>query len=177
MLGSPFVSASPEAAGAALERRFRLAIESGEPVVFEEFFARFEGWFEVHAWPGSRGAERVLLRRQRAEKVRIRPVRRPRRGQAGPCPADVRRRRVATRLHGAVTRAELFERLSRAVITYMADWCTVVVPSGEELIRVAAAHRDPILDGLAKRLVGGYPHPFSGPSPASSSTGVASHCN
>jgi serine phosphatase RsbU (regulator of sigma subunit) len=40
-----------------------------------------------------------------------------------------------------------------------------VVPSGEELIRVAAAHRDPILDGLAKRLVGGYPHPFSGPSP------------
>ena len=164
VLGSPFVSASPEAAGAALERRFRLAIESGEPVVFEEFFARFEGWFEVHAWPDREGlnvyfsdvserrksefAQSVALDEARQAHARLTFV------------AD-----VSTRLHGAVTRAELFERLSRAVITYMADWCTVVVPSGEELIRVAAAHRDPILDGLAKRLVGGYPHPFSGPSP------------
>jgi serine phosphatase RsbU (regulator of sigma subunit) len=47
----------------------------------------------------------------------------------------------------------------------MADWSTIVVPSGEELVRVAAFHRDPILNALARRLVGGYPHAFTGPSP------------
>ena len=164
VLGRRLLSGSPEAASAALDGSFRHAIESGEPVVFEEFFAPFDGWFEVHAWPDREGlnvyfsdvserrnsefAQSVALDEARQAHARLTFV------------AD-----VSTRLHGAATRTELFERLSRAVITYMADWCTVVVPSGEELIRVAAAHRDPILDGLAKRLVGGYPHPFSGPSP------------
>src|SRR6202020_2105225 len=61
--------------------------------------------------------------------------------------------------------AEIFQRVSRAVAQSLADWCTIIVPGVDELVRVAAAHRDPVLDGLAKRLVGAYPHHFSGPSP------------
>ena len=164
VLGSPFLSASPGAASARLGRSFRHAIESGESVVFEEFFAPFDGWFEVHAWPDREGLNVYfsdVSERRNSEFAQSVALDEARRAQARlTFVAD-----VSTRLHGAATRTELFERLSRAVITYMADWCTVVVPSGEELIRVAAAHRDPILDGLAKRLVGGYPHPFSGPSP------------
>ena len=164
VLGSRFLSASPEAASAGLDRSFRHAIESGEPVVFEEFFAPFDGWFEVHAWPDREGLNVYfsnVSERRNSEFAQSVALDEARRAQARlTFVAD-----VSTRLHGAATRSELFERLSRAVITYMADWCTVVVPSGEELIRVAAAHRDPILDGLAKRLVGGYPHPFTGPSP------------
>jgi PAS domain S-box-containing protein len=164
VLGSPFLSVSPEAASARLGRSFRHAIESGESVVFEEFFAPFDGWFEVHAWPDREGLNVYfsdVSERRNSEFAQSVALDEARRAQARlTFVAD-----VSTRLHGAATRTELFERLSRAVITYMADWCTVVVPSGEELIRVAAAHRDPILDGLAKRLVGGYPHPFSGPSP------------
>lgn len=164
LLGSNFLSAFPEAAGVGLDRRYRHAIESGQSVVFEEFFAPFDRWLEVHAWPDRDGlnvyfsdvserrntefAQSVALDEARQAQARLTFV------------AD-----VSTRLHGAVTPAELYERLSRTIIAYTADWCTVVVPSGDELIRVAAAHRDPILDGLAKRLVGGYPHPFSGPSP------------
>jgi PAS domain S-box-containing protein len=164
VLGRSFLSAFPEAAGAGFDRRYRHAIESGQSVVFEEFFAPLDRWFEVHAWPDREGlnvyfsdvserrntefAQSVALDEARQEHARLTFV------------AD-----VSTRLHGAVTPAELYERLSRTIIAYTADWCTVVVPSGDELIRVAAAHRDPILDGLAKRLVGGYPHPFSGPSP------------
>jgi serine phosphatase RsbU (regulator of sigma subunit) len=132
--------------------------------VFEEFYAPFDGWFEVHAWP-DRGGLNVYFsdvsERRNSEFAQSAALDEARRAQARlTFVAD-----VSTRLHGAVTRTELYERLSQTVITYIADWCTVVVPSGEELIRVAAAHRDPILDGLAKRLVGGYPHPFSGPSP------------
>jgi serine phosphatase RsbU (regulator of sigma subunit)/PAS domain-containing protein len=164
LLGSNFLSAFPQAPGAGFDRRYRHAIESGQSVVFEEFFAPFDRWFEVHAWPDPEGlnvyfsdvserrntefAQSVALDEARQAQARLTFV-----------------AEVSTRLHGAVTPAELYERLSRTVIAYTADWCTVVVPSGEELIRVAAAHRDPILDGLAKRLVGGYPHPFSGPSP------------
>ena len=164
VLGSNFLSAFPETAGAGFDRRFRHAIESGQSVVFEEFFAPFDRWFEVHAWPDRDGlnvyfsdvserrntefAQSVALDEARQAQARLTFV------------AD-----VSTRLHGAVTPAELYERLSRTIIAYTADWCTVVVPSGDELIRVAAAHRDPTLDGLAKRLVGGYSHPFSGPSP------------
>ena len=164
VLGSPFLSASPEAASARLGRSFRHAIESGESVVLEEFFAPFDGWFEVHAWPDREGLNVYfsdVSERRNSEFAQSVALDEARRAQARlTFVAD-----VSTRLHGAATRTELFERLSRAVITYIADWCTVVVPSGDELIRVAAAHRDPILDGLAKRLVGGYPHPFSGPSP------------
>jgi PAS domain S-box-containing protein len=164
LLGSNFLSAFPEGAGAGFDRRYWHAIESGQSVVFEEFFAPFDRWFEVHAWPDREGlnvyfsdvserrntefAQSVALDEARQAQARLTFV------------AD-----VSTRLHGAVTPAELYERLSRTIIAYTADWCTVVVPSGEELIRVAAAHRDHILDVLAKRLVGGYPHPFSGPSP------------
>jgi len=164
VLGSRFLSAFPEAVGAGFDRRFRHAIESGDPVVFEEFYAPFDGWFEVHAWPDRDGLNVYfsdVSERRNSELAQSAALDEARRAQAQlTFVAD-----VSTRLHGAVTRNELYERLSRTVITHTADWCTVVVPSGEELIRVAAAHRDPILDGLAKRLVGGYPHPFSGPSP------------
>ena len=40
---------------------------------------------------------------------------------------------LSSQLHGAHTRTELYERLSQAVTTTMADWSTVVVPSGDEL--------------------------------------------
>lgn len=82
--------------------------------------------------------------------------------------ANARLRTLATlssNLTGVGTQAEIYHRVSRAVVESLADWCTVVVPVGEELVRVAGAHRDPVLDGLAKRLVGAYPHHFSGPSP------------
>jgi serine phosphatase RsbU (regulator of sigma subunit) len=82
--------------------------------------------------------------------------------------ANARLRTLATLsadLTGVGTQAEIYHRVSLAVVESLADWCTVVVPVGEELVRVAGAHRDPVLDGLAKRLVGAYPHHFSGPSP------------
>jgi PAS domain-containing protein len=164
ILGSSFVGAFPEPVGTKVDRQFRHARESGESVVFEEFYAPFDGWFEVHAWPDRHGLNvyfsDVSERRNSefAQTVALDEAR-----QAHARLAFVAE--VGTRLHGAVTRTELYERLSQAIIADAADWCTVVVPSGDELIRVAAAHRNPILDGLAKRLVGGYPHPFLGPSP------------
>ena len=72
---------------------------------------------------------------------------------------------LSSQMTGVGTRAEVFDRLTRVVVPAMADWATIVVPRQEELVRIAAIHRDPPLDALAQRLVGTYPHAFSGPSP------------
>jgi serine phosphatase RsbU (regulator of sigma subunit)/PAS domain-containing protein len=164
ILGTKFIDAFPEAVGSEFELRYRQAIETGHSVVFEEYYAPFDGWFEVHAWPDRFGLnvyfsdvsdrriseleKSVALDEARQANVRLSFL------------TD-----VSASLHGAPTRADLYVRLSRAVTTSMADWSTVVVPSGEELIRVAAFHKDPVLNSLAQRLVGGYPHAFTGPSP------------
>jgi len=164
VLGTSFLDAFPGEVGAEIARRFRHAIESSESVVFEEFYGPFDGWFEVHAWPDRHGLNVYfsdVSERRNSEFAQTLALDEARQAHARLAFVTD----VSTRLHGAVARTELYERLAQTVITYTADWCTVVVPSGDELIRVAAAHREPILDGLAKRLVGGYPHPFSGPSP------------
>lgn len=72
---------------------------------------------------------------------------------------------LASELTGVHNPPEILTRLAHAVVDSLADWCTVVVPEGEQLVRVAAAHRNSALDGLARRLIGAYPHDFSGPSP------------
>jgi PAS domain S-box-containing protein len=139
-------------------------LESGQPVTFEEYFAPLEGWFEVHLWPDDEGlniyfADITDRRVQEVQKtMALDEVGR----------ANVRLRFLAdlnSTLAGTMARSVILERLSRLMTSHICDWCTIVVPSEGELVRVAAAHKNPDLDELAKRLVGTYPHPFDGPSP------------
>lgn len=164
VLGSNFIDAFPAAAVGESVGRYQHAIATGVSVVFEEYFAPFEGWFEVHAWPDRNGLNVYfsdVSERHNSEVEQTVALDEARQAHARLSFLA----QVSSKLHGAHSRAELYDRLSKAVTTSMADWSTIVVPSGEELIRVAAYHRDPILNSLAKRLVGGYPHPFTGPSP------------
>jgi serine phosphatase RsbU (regulator of sigma subunit)/PAS domain-containing protein len=164
VLGSNFIDAFPEAVVRESLERYRHAIATRVSVVFEEYFAPFEGWFEVHAWPDRNGLNVYfsdVSKRHNSQVEQTVALDEARQAHARlSFLAD-----VSSKLHGAHTRAELYDRLSRAVTISMADWSTIVVPSGEELVRVAAYHRDPILNSLAQRLVGGYPHAFTGPSP------------
>jgi PAS domain S-box-containing protein len=164
VVGTSFIDAFPEVIGTEFELRYRHAIETRQSVVFEEYYAPFDGWFEVHAWPDRHGLnvyfsdvsdrrnseleQSVALDEARQAHARLRFL------------SD-----VAGYLHGAPTRADLYDRLTRVVTMTVADWSTVVVPTGDELVRVAASHKDHVLNSLAQRLVGGYPHPFTGPSP------------
>jgi PAS domain S-box-containing protein len=164
VLGSNFLEAFPEASGSEFEHQYLRAIESGRSVVFEEYYAPIDGWFEVHAWPDRDGLHVYLSdvsARRNSERQQAVALDEARQAHARlSFLAD-----ISGRLHGAATRTELYDRLSAAVTSTVADWSTIVVPVGDELIRVAASHRDPSLNGLAKRLVGGYPHSFDGPSP------------
>jgi serine phosphatase RsbU (regulator of sigma subunit)/PAS domain-containing protein len=165
LTGRNLFEAFPDVGASEFERQFRRAAETDRPVVFEEHCGPLRTWFEVRAWPDVSGLNvyfSSIDERRNTELERIVALDEAKQ-------ANVRLSLLATvslNLSGVVTQSDVFERLAATVIeTPLAKWCTIVVPRGEELVRVAAAHRDPALDGLAKRLVGGYPHAFSGPSP------------
>ena len=163
LIGRHLLEAFPEAT--AFERQYRRALESGRPLAFEEHYRPFDSWFEVHAWPDHQGGVNIICsditKRRMIEHAR----------SAALDEAEQANARLAfltdlsARLGRVDTELEVFQRLCRAVVPVMADWCTVVVPQGDELVRVAARHRDPTLNGLAARLVGAYPEPLSRRSP------------
>jgi len=164
LVGSNFSDAFPEVPASTFELQCRQAIESGRPVTFEGYAASLANWFEVHAWPDQHGLNITfwdISSRRNDEIRRVAALREAERSNARLSFLT----ELSSRLAGVSTRSEVFERLSHAVVPTMADWCTIVVPRGQELVRVAALHHDPALDRLAKRLVDSYPHSFSGPSP------------
>jgi serine phosphatase RsbU (regulator of sigma subunit) len=164
LVGSNFSEAFGEVPGGTFGRQCRHAIETGQPVTFEGYAASLATWLEVHAWPDRHGLNITfwdISGRRNAEIRRVAALREAQRSNARLSFLT----ELSSRLAGLSTRSEVFEQLSHAVVPLMADWCTIVLPRGQELARVAALHRDPALDRLAKRLVDSYPHSFSGPSP------------
>ena len=164
LVGRNLFDAFPEAVGSTFDVKYHAALAADRPVTFEEFYGPLEGWFEIHAWP-DRGCLNISFSNIN-ERRNVQHEREAALSEAERVNARLSLLTdLTTELAGLSNESEIFERLVRAVVPAMADWSTVVVPEGEELVRVAAIHRDPTLDGLAKRLIGAYPHSFSGPSP------------
>ena len=55
LLGRSMWTELASAVGTAFEREYRRAVDTGQPVIFEEFYAPLDAWFEVHAYPGPEG--------------------------------------------------------------------------------------------------------------------------
>jgi PAS domain S-box-containing protein len=55
LLGEDLWEAFPEAASAAFYDEYHRAMETGEPVQFEEYFEPLETWFDVRAYPAADG--------------------------------------------------------------------------------------------------------------------------
>ncbi|HEY1829627.1 MAG TPA: SpoIIE family protein phosphatase [Acidimicrobiales bacterium] len=164
LTGTNLFEAFPQASGSEFDRRYRESMESGQPMVFEEFYPPLDVWFEVHVQPSRHGlnvyftdiSERRSVESNRsAELARAEKANRQLRLLS----------ELTAQLAGSEDRTDVYQRLTHVVVPAMADWCTIIVPQEEALIRVAARHRELGLDALAKRLVGAYPHAYSGPSP------------
>ena len=164
LLGKSLFDVFPAVVGSEFELQFRRVVETGLPVAFEERYSPSDTWYEVHAWPDGVGLNVSFWNideRRRGEVKRSAAMR-----DAELANANLKfLSELASSLRDVTTRLEVFDCLARAVVPALADWCTLVVPEGDQLVRLAAVHRDPSLDTLAKRLVGAYPHPMSGPSP------------
>ncbi len=146
------------------EEQYRQLVEEGS-IAFEEYYGPLGSWFEVHAWLDdgrvnvafSNIDERRLFAEERQQALE----------EAERANARLQfLTDLSSLLAGVRSQAQVFERLVQAVVPSLADWCTIVVPRGDQLVRVAARHRVPALNTLAQRLVGTYPHPLDGPAPS-----------
>ncbi len=165
LLGAVLFDLFPDAPAGSFELHFRRAMETGGPVEFEDYCSGLGSWFEVRASPGAGGLNVYFSnidQRRSSELQRLVALDEARHANSRLSLLA----QLSADLTGVGTQTEVFERVARNIAgTTLGDWCTIVVPRGDELVRVAAAHSDPVLDALVKRLVGSYPHAFSGPSP------------
>jgi diguanylate cyclase (GGDEF)-like protein/PAS domain S-box-containing protein len=79
LVGKRLTDAYPDSVHSVFGQQYRRAVASGEPAVFEEFYAPLDRWFEVRAYPDSMGLavffwdvhERRSRERQRAESAAL----------------------------------------------------------------------------------------------------------
>jgi serine phosphatase RsbU (regulator of sigma subunit)/PAS domain-containing protein len=159
-----------ELAGPEFEAQCRKAMALKQPALFEVYNKPLAAWLEIRAWPARPGLNIVLSDvSHRHDGDRQRPAAATAATGDPVAGADINQFKlltvVAERLVGSTDRDEVFQRLTQVLVPGMADWCTIVTPSDDALVRVAARHIDPPRDALAQRLVGSYPHSYSGPSP------------
>jgi PAS domain S-box-containing protein len=55
LLGKNVWEEFPDAVGSNFDRQYRWAVQSGKPVIFEEYFSPLNVWLEIHAYPGEEG--------------------------------------------------------------------------------------------------------------------------
>lgn len=146
ILGQQLWHVFPEAIGSEYERRYRKAIQTGEPVRFDMYYpAPQDAHYEVRAWPGPDGLavylQDVTIVRRAAQQDRAR----------------ARRRELLTAATAAVSGAREPERavaeLAELMTPDLADWAIVtLVEDGTRHFAVrdvAVAHPDPAGRALA----------------------------
>ena len=164
LIGKHLLDVFPDTGGSQFAVQYQRALETGRPTIFEEYSAPLESWFEVHAWPDQNGLNVSFSNINARRSIEI--ERTVALNQAENTNARLSfLTELSSQLSGLSTRADVFQRLMQIVVPGVADWSTLNVPGRDELVRIAAIHRAPSLDALAKRLVGSYPHDYSGPSP------------
>ncbi|WP_159797080.1 SpoIIE family protein phosphatase [Puerhibacterium puerhi] len=108
----------PAALGSDFERHYRRAMDTGEPVRFEEYYpAPLDRWYEVRAWPSPDGLSVYFLditdRRQDQDRLAQAAQR-----------ADLASR-VSEELTETLDVEHAVARLAQLVVPSLADWCLV----------------------------------------------------
>ncbi|MCI2237816.1 SpoIIE family protein phosphatase, partial [Paenibacillus sp. TRM 82003] len=134
----------PEVTGTVFEERFRHAVATGEPVMFEAHFAPLQAWFEVRAWPDPDGLSVYFLdvsARRAAQEEAERTARRLE--LLATVSADL----VATLDADAAV-----ARLARHVVPALARWAVVTLVDDSGALRdIGSWHADPDLRELTDR--------------------------
>ncbi len=147
LLGEVVWEAFPETLRGAFPERYREAVASGEPVVFEEYFPPLDSWFDITAWPGPDGLSvyfRDITARKAVEAEREQAVAERARAYAE---AEAANRRLAliadasTRLSESLEPRQVLERFGDLVLPGMAEWVVVALTAetAAELLRTELA--------------------------------------
>ena len=115
LLGGELWTLFAAAAGTEIERLYRLAMDTGEPVEFETYYAPLNSWHEIRAWPGPDGLSVYFMdvtgRRVAQEQV-----------------AQISERdrlidQVTAELASTLDAEEAVARLARLVVPALGDFC------------------------------------------------------
>lgn len=149
-LGREMWELYPEALGSVWEERYRHAVRTREPVVFDVHLAEEpERWLEVRAWPGPDGLAVYVLD---ATTVREATHALEHAARRGSLLAE-----ITTALAGSPDPEAAVRALADRVVPELADWAIVTLVEDEPggrlptLRDVATRHRDPGRQPLAER--------------------------
>ncbi|HEU0103030.1 MAG TPA: SpoIIE family protein phosphatase [Mycobacteriales bacterium] len=172
LLGTQLWAEFPATLGTAFEEQYRLAMETGEPVVFEAPYDPLGGVYELNVWPGPDGLSvyfKEISQRRQAEAERERAY--AEREQAvvereqAYAAAEAANSRLAlladasTRLAESLEPRQVLERLSELVLPALGRWVAVALtaetaavlrgqdaPTEPDRVHVVhVAHSDPAL--------------------------------
>lgn len=120
LLGECVWELFPAAVGSSFERYYRQAVESGEPVMFQEYYpAPLDIWFEIRAWPTEDGLSVYFLNitdRCRAQALAEQVTKR-----------WVLLAEVTAELAETLDGEQAVGRLAERLVPALADWCIVTV--------------------------------------------------
>ena len=148
VLGGVLWDLFPHSVGSTYEQHYRGAVATGRPVVFEVEYPETDRWFEARAWPTPDGLtvyyEDVSTRR-RAAALAEREARR-----------TALLAQVTTGVTETLDQQEALERLARALVPALADWCLVSLVEDDDgtpssMRDVGWAHADAALEPLVRR--------------------------
>ncbi|MCA1713380.1 MAG: SpoIIE family protein phosphatase [Actinobacteria bacterium] len=177
LLGRSIWAEFPEALGGTFQERYEHAARTGETVLFEEFFAPLDRWFEVRAWPGPDGLSvyfHDITERRRAEGERQAVVLEREQAYAAAEAANTRLAMLAdasTRLSASLEPADVLRTLAGLVVPQLGAWVVVAlvaetaapllgrdeVADPMRLQVVEVAHPDPVVCGDLRELLSSLP--------------------
>ncbi len=150
LLGGQLWSLFAAAAGTEIERLYRQAMHTGEPVAFETYYAPLNSWHEIRAWPGPDGLSVYFLdvtERRVAQELVARNSERARLIA-----------QVTAELASTLDAEEAVARLARLVVPALGDFCIVTLveagqpgPVWRRLRDIGWWHADPSQRPLVER--------------------------
>ncbi|WP_225752613.1 SpoIIE family protein phosphatase [Actinotalea sp. Marseille-Q4924] len=150
VLGQEMWALYPEAVGSLWEDRYRDAVATGQPVVFDVHQpGPPERWLEVRAWPGPDGLAVYLLDATAARRASHALQHAARRGSL--------LAEITTALAGSADTEDAVRALADRVVPELADWAIVTLVHDDHSGRVptlrdvATRHVDPARQPLAER--------------------------
>jgi PAS domain S-box-containing protein len=177
LLGKVIWDEFPEARGSSFQTSYERAVETGEMVTFEEFYAPLDGWFELRVWPTPDGLSvyfHDINARRRAQEEREAAVLEREDAHAAAETANTRLALLAdasTRLSASLEPDAVLQTLSDLVVPQFGQWVVVALlaetaapllgrddPGDPDRVYVVhLAHEDPDRQDALRTLIGSLP--------------------
>ncbi|MFL5560878.1 MAG: GAF domain-containing sensor histidine kinase [Gemmatimonadaceae bacterium] len=144
LIGQVLWDLYPDIVGTNFERQMRRACETGEPVVFEDYYERGGNWSEIRCYPLPGGGVATLWKDTTDKKHAEETIH--------------YLTRASEILSSSLDYQKTVQSVAQLIVPRLADWCAVDLADGPDRVkRIAVAHVDPKKVAWAHELNERYP--------------------